>query len=88
MLETLDYTIRIGSTPTFLYFALFHHSLFKVAPYIMTVQYEIVHKLSTATEPANLIHTLKCLIGGGISSPSTKMCHFFRILSNFDSGIC
>ena len=26
MLETLDYTIRIGSTPTFLYFGLYVYS--------------------------------------------------------------
>ena len=28
MLETLDYTIRIGSTPTFLYFDLYLYSLY------------------------------------------------------------
>ena len=28
MLETLDYTIRIGSTPTFLYFDLYLHSAY------------------------------------------------------------
>ena len=27
-LETLDYTIRIGSTPTFLYFDLYLHTTF------------------------------------------------------------
>ena len=27
MLETLDFTIRIGSTPTFLYFDLYLHSV-------------------------------------------------------------
>ena len=32
MLETLDYTIRIGSTPTFLYFDLFWKTTFKVRP--------------------------------------------------------
>ena len=30
MLETLDYTIRIGSTPTFLYFDLFLYSAYAV----------------------------------------------------------
>ena len=33
MLETLDYTIRIGSTPTFLYFDLYLHSAY-VARYV------------------------------------------------------
>ena len=28
MLETLDHTIRIGSTPTFLYFDLYLHSAY------------------------------------------------------------
>ena len=28
MLETLDYTIRIGSTPTFLYFDLYFYSAY------------------------------------------------------------
>ena len=28
MLETLDFTIRIGSTPTFLYFDLYLHSAY------------------------------------------------------------
>ena len=28
MLETLDYTIRIGSTPTFLYFDLYLYSAY------------------------------------------------------------
>ena len=30
MLETLDYTIRIGSTPTFLYFDLYLYSAYAV----------------------------------------------------------
>ena len=30
MLETLGYTIRIGSTPTFLYFDLYLHSAYAV----------------------------------------------------------
>ena len=40
MLETLDYTIRIGRTPTFLYFDLYHiiytytdYNLFKERSY-------------------------------------------------------
>ena len=30
MLETLDYTIRIGNTPTFLYFDLYLYSAYTV----------------------------------------------------------
>ena len=37
MLETLDYTIRIGSTPTFLYFDLYLYSAYE-AHYIQTWQ--------------------------------------------------
>ena len=33
MLETLDYTIRIGSTPTFLYFDLFIELILPVPHY-------------------------------------------------------
>ena len=33
MLETLDYTIRIGSTPTFLYFDLYFYAAY-VAHYV------------------------------------------------------
>ena len=38
MLETLDYTIRIGSTPTFLYFDLFLYSAY-AAHYVEFVQF-------------------------------------------------
>ena len=34
MLETLDHTIRIGSTPTFLYFDLYLHSAYYAAHYV------------------------------------------------------
>ena len=33
-LETLDYTIRIGSTPTFLYFNLYLHSAYAASHYV------------------------------------------------------
>ena len=38
MLETLDYTIRIGSTPTFLYFNLYLYSAY-AAPYVYLSQH-------------------------------------------------
>ena len=37
MLETLDYTIRIGSTPTFLYFDLYLYSAY-AARYVYELQ--------------------------------------------------
>ena len=42
MLETLDYTIRIGRTPTILYFNLYPYSAY-AARYVMT------HYVSTST---------------------------------------
>ena len=36
MLETLDYTIRIGSTPTFLYFDLYLYSTY-AAHYVYVI---------------------------------------------------
>ena len=41
MLETLDYTIRIGSTPTFLYFDLYLYSAY--AAHYVYVHLYIVH---------------------------------------------
>ena len=41
MLETLDYTIRIGSTPTFLYFDLYLYSAYAAHyVYYISVQFE------------------------------------------------
>ena len=34
MLEALDYTIRIGSTPTFLYFDLYLYSAYRSTLYV------------------------------------------------------
>ena len=39
MLETLDYTIRIGSTPTFLYFDLYLYSAYAAH----NVYFKVVH---------------------------------------------
>ena len=51
MLETLDYTIRIGSTPTFLYFDLYLYSAYAalfVYIYIHIVIYPITFYLVRA----------------------------------------
>ena len=40
MLETLDYTIRIGSTPTFLYFDLYLYSAY-AAHFVYILNYSI-----------------------------------------------
>ena len=51
MLETLDYTIRIGGTPTFLYFDLYlysayaAHYVYFVDNIVHRVQHSIVHDL-------------------------------------------
>ena len=41
MLETLDYTIRIGSTPTFLYFNLYLYSAY-AAHYVYYIGFKLV----------------------------------------------
>ena len=40
MLETLDYTIRIGSIPTFLYFDLYLYSAYAAKSNICLVEYD------------------------------------------------
>ena len=42
MLETLDHTIRIGSTPTFLYFDLYLYSAY-AAHYVYFILYITVY---------------------------------------------
>ena len=46
MLETLDHTIRIGSTPTFLYFDLYHFTvlLFIVLYSVVAVKGHLAHR--------------------------------------------
>ena len=44
MFETLDYTIRIGSTPTFLYFDLYLYSAY-VAHYVYSYQFILFRQL-------------------------------------------
>ena len=44
MLETLDYTIRIGSTPTFLYFDLLSKSSAVNAMMIISLQVDLTRK--------------------------------------------
>ena len=48
MLETLDYTFRIGSTPTFFYFDLYFYSAY-AGDYVdeITAVLQRVHRLST-----------------------------------------
>ena len=41
MLETLDYTIRIGSTPTFLYFDLYLYSAYAAHFVYFTYGYKL-----------------------------------------------
>ena len=43
MLETLDHTIRIGSTPTFLYFDLYLYSAY-AAHYVYYKKEKLFHK--------------------------------------------
>ena len=43
MLETLDYTIRIGSTPTFLYFNLYLYSAY--AAHFVYIQYICIYSI-------------------------------------------
>ena len=64
MLETLDYTIRIGSTPTFLYFDLF----------LGTRLFELTNQLASSPEPplpplSTTVYVYKCI---------TNICMLYR----------
>ena len=47
MLETLDYTIRIGSTPTFLYFDLYLYSAY-AAHFVYIIIYHILYDICSS----------------------------------------
>ena len=49
MLETLDYTIRIGSAPTFLHFDLYLYSAY-AAHFVDFLNYDILFSLKKRTE--------------------------------------
>ena len=57
MLETLDYTIRIGSTPTFLYFDLYLYSAY-AAHFIYIELYTYTYNV--LSEIWNLINIYHC----------------------------
>ena len=55
MLETLDYTIRIGSTPTFLYFDLYLYS-----PYAAHYIYKIINDMQLYyCKKTSLLHNMR-----------------------------
>ena len=56
MLETLDYTIRIGSTPTFLYFDLYLYSAYAAHFVYITKNFSyliIIIPLNWLTKPSD-----------------------------------
>ena len=61
MLETLDHTIRIGSTPTFLYFDLYLHSAYAAhyVYYIYTVRFLLISLRNLLYNPPKLTNTYK-----------------------------
>ena len=54
MLETLDYTIRIGSTPTFLYFDLYLYSAYELQSCCLNKNIAIMHVVSNIVGPTIL----------------------------------
>ena len=52
MLETLDYTIRIGSTPTFLYFDFYLYSAY-AAHYVYLIDLAVLATLELHKRPGN-----------------------------------
>ena len=84
MLETLDHTIRIGSTPTFLYFDLYLHSAY-VAHYVIliltyssgvsTVRHILCITFCASHGIFNEAASLWSLDGGGVTYfCATKVC--------------
>ena len=66
MLETLDYTIRIGSTPTILYFDLCLYSAY-AAHYVYNISlkirlYTLTKKYNTATSQSATSFSDICLV--------------------------
>ena len=59
MLETLDYTIRIGSTPTFLYFNLYLYSAYAAHYVYLTIYGRLVGPYTDAL-PIYLIWSRFC----------------------------
>ena len=60
MLETLDYAIRIGSTPTFLYFDLYLYSAY-AAHYVYFTFWEILFLLKKNAQKDALSFKDSCL---------------------------
>ena len=58
MLETLDYTIRIGSTPTFLYFDLYLYSAY--AAHFVYIKFQSLLSLGAAA--INLLFTISSFL--------------------------
>ena len=89
MLETLDYTIRIGSTSTFLYFDLYLYSAY-AAHYVYNTYHSLCSKrfltfvlspLGNACYAGNLNHKFRQL-----GFPSTVSKHFIDVLNLQDKS--
>ena len=77
MLETLDYTIRIGSTPTFLYFDLYLYSAYS-AHYVYNNIIYFFTKFSKSTkewdwEYANTKLTIKLTLKLTLKTPKPNL---------------
>ena len=61
MLETLDHTIRIGSTPTFLYFDLYLYSAY-AAHYVCTYIYLFRNKAMEMENDADCTYEVSSMV--------------------------
>ena len=78
MLETLDYTIRIGSTPTFLYFDLLSKSSAVNAMMIVSLQVDLTRKEVNIDDYST---------GSQMSHLQTRYCfQFYRFTTS--TGFC
>ena len=86
MLETLNYTIRIGGTPTILYFDLYRRTVDLPFVGLGVVGLDQANMLGISLGPNRLGFPLKCALQTRVYSLTGMLSHRIRcshILSNF-----
>ena len=79
MLETLDYTIRIGSTPTFLYFDLYLYSAY-AAHFVYNRPCKVYFFSTKRSKNSALLYMQKYNLAANLQK---KHCNLTRILRTF-----
>ena len=80
MLETLDHTIRIGSTPTFLYFDLYLYSAY-AAHYVYNSKIVISELIERNGDKLNQVKTTNNFLAQLCNKQEWKLVHHNNITS-------